>query len=71
MTVPSSVQVRLKIVIFKETKRTQRPGQTQSPGTDGGGAGMSGEGGLRAPLPAKPHSPITPSFKPRQNLLPP
>lgn len=42
MAVPSSVQVRLEIVIYKETKLGHRAGQTQSPETDGGGAAMSG-----------------------------
>lgn len=45
MAVSSSVQVGLTIVIFKEKKKLgHRGGQTQSPGTDGGGAAMSGKG---------------------------
>lgn len=42
MAVPSSAQVWLKIIIFKEKKLGHTElGPTQSPGTDGGGAAMS------------------------------
>lgn len=42
MADPGSAQVRLKIIIFKEKKLGHiELGQTQSPGTDGGGAAMS------------------------------
>lgn len=68
MAVPSSVQVGLKIVIFKEKKTgTQRSGQIQSLGTD---RGRCSDVRLRAPLAAQPNSPITPFPKPRQNTPP-
>ena len=44
MAVPSAVQVRLKIIILKEKKLGHRAldRPRARPGTDGGGAAMSG-----------------------------